>query len=72
MIYLDRDNYGYSQGEWNPIAAEHNDALRAFHLSGNGVERLEDAEIELKKLRRQIEDRLRKDRQFLYKVASLI
>jgi len=69
---LNTDKFGYaSNGDWHPIAAEHNDALAAIKYCDD-YDRLEMAEEDLKKLRRQIEDRLRKDRWFLYEVAMLI
>lgn len=76
-IKLERDRYGYATydgEEWNTVCAEHNDALRAWNLAGHcsrGNDRVEDSEEELSKLRRQIEDRLRKDRFFLYQVAVI-
>jgi len=72
---MERDSYGYAEGNfWHPECREHNDAMTAHDLGGHcssDFSRQEDARENLKKLRRRIEDRLRKDIDFLYEVAGL-
>ena len=77
-INLGRDQHGYASHNdpeddtWNGVCQEHNDAFRAFHLSLTpDHNRLIESELDLSKLRRQIEDRLRKSNSFLYDVAVL-
>ena len=71
---MERDRYGYVKGYgWHLICAEHNDALCAWNNGQQYEEggRIDQAEEALTKLRRQLEDRIRKDVNFLYEVAAL-
>ena len=74
---MERDRYGYAAGYgWHPVAAEHNDALCAWNQGGHSSSerdggRLDQAEEAMRLLRRRMEDRLRKDRQFVYAVAAI-
>lgn len=74
-LHYDRHGYADHRGDgdsWHDLCAEHNDAHIAASLSYNpDYDRCNDADRNLSKLRRQIENRLRKDRHFLYRVAVL-
>ena len=71
---MEKDRYGYAGDGWHPVLAELNDAKVAHQLTGDcsssqTIERIEQAEAEAKKLRRQIEDIIRKSDRVLNVVA---
>ena len=74
LNFDNKDEHGYTRGNWHPVVAESVDAQCAWQIAGHcskGVDRVEAAEEDAKRLRRQIEDRLRKDTRFFNKVALL-
>ena len=71
---MKKDKFGYTTEGWHPVIAEVNNAWTAFHQAGpsdSTDQRICIADEAGRKLRRRLEDRLRKDSTFLNMVALL-